>query len=177
MSHALPICCPCPNNKTKSGNNQEMWVLNPSTTSPDQLQMFAFLGKLIGVAARTKNFLEVNLAPIVWKMIVEEPISIADVRDVDELAANTVERYKHGVYTDDYFEAVDLTFSYSSFSGEVVELHPGGHAEVVTAATKDRYVEELEQFLLNQLKLVASAVRAGLSTIIPPGIVRLMNGK
>jgi E3 ubiquitin-protein ligase HERC2 len=176
MSPALPLLSRSPNSVHQVGSNRETWVLNPDATSPDHLQMFAFLGKLIGMAVRTRNYLELNLAPIVWKAIVEETVTLADVKAIDEVACNMLESLKDHDHDDDYFAAVELTFVSYSLAGHEVELHPSGASEIVTNSNKAQYCRELEAYLTGELRVVAQAVRAGLSTILPPGILRLITG-
>lgn len=45
MSTTLPLLIPSANTKSGKGDNQGSWVLNPDSTSPDQIQMFEFLGQ------------------------------------------------------------------------------------------------------------------------------------
>ena len=46
MSSALPLMRPCANSVGLIGQNRETWVLNPDSTSEEQIQMFEFLGKV-----------------------------------------------------------------------------------------------------------------------------------
>ena len=62
-------------------------MLNPDATSADQIQMFEFLGKLMGVAARSGLFLDITLAPIVWKLLVEEEVELEDYEGIDSIGA------------------------------------------------------------------------------------------
>lgn len=49
-----------------TGYNREKWILNPGAVSPIQLEMFSFLGKLMGIAVRTKEYLPLNIPSIIW---------------------------------------------------------------------------------------------------------------
>ncbi len=49
-----------------TGYNREKWILNPGAVSSIQLEMFAFLGKLMGIAVRTKEYLPLNIPSIIW---------------------------------------------------------------------------------------------------------------
>lgn len=46
-----------------------------------------FLGILLGVAVRTKKPLAIPLAPLVWKLLVNEPVSMDDLEETDLLYA------------------------------------------------------------------------------------------
>jgi len=65
MSSSLPLFVPTANNRTQVGQNQDRFVPNPDASSPLALQMFEFLGRLMGVAIRSKNPLELSLPRIV----------------------------------------------------------------------------------------------------------------
>jgi hypothetical protein len=51
---------------SRSGYNREKWILNPGAVSPVQLEMLAFLGKLMGIAIRSKEYLALNVPSIIW---------------------------------------------------------------------------------------------------------------
>ena len=76
QSEALPLLVRCQNNVHKVGQNRDQWVVNPGAQSPTHFQMFAFLGKLMGIAIRTKGYLQLNLSTFVWKLIVGDTPTI-----------------------------------------------------------------------------------------------------
>jgi E3 ubiquitin-protein ligase HERC1 len=50
------------------GSNRDVWVPHPAAKSPLHLAQFKFLGKLFGLAIRTKNLINLHLPSIVWKV-------------------------------------------------------------------------------------------------------------
>ena len=66
QSVALPLFVKTPNGRHSVGYNREKWILNPGATSNIQLEMFAFLGKLMGLAIRSKEYLALNIPSFVW---------------------------------------------------------------------------------------------------------------
>ncbi len=76
QSEVLPLLIPCPNKRAGLGLNQDKWILNPAC---DKLDLFRFLGKIIGIAVRNQIFLNLNLPPIVWKTLVDLPVTTADL--------------------------------------------------------------------------------------------------
>lgn len=96
MSASLSLLKPCPNGINIVGLNRETWVLNSDATSSEQIDMFKFLGKLMGVAARSQHYMDLNLAPIVWKLIVGEEISLDDFKAVDNIGASFIEKMRAG---------------------------------------------------------------------------------
>jgi len=52
QSHALPLFIPTQNQKNDFGEHRDKWVPCPSACSPSHMQMFEFLGALIGMSIR-----------------------------------------------------------------------------------------------------------------------------
>jgi hypothetical protein len=96
MSSTLPLLVPSANNRTGVGSNRDAWVLNPGACyNPVQIQMLEFLGKLLGAAARSQNYLDLTIAPLIWKLIVghdaEGALGLDELREVDTLTANSID--------------------------------------------------------------------------------------
>lgn len=66
QSPVLPLLIRTPNGRHAVGYNREKWILNPSSTSSVQLEMFAFVGKLMGIAIRSKEYMSLNIPSIIW---------------------------------------------------------------------------------------------------------------
>ena len=45
--------------------------------------MLEFVGALMGCAIRTKNFLNLDLPSIIWKQLVDSPITRKDLENID----------------------------------------------------------------------------------------------
>jgi E3 ubiquitin-protein ligase HERC2 len=65
----VPLFIPCPNAKG-FGENQDKWIPNPLSLTSLHLSMYAFVGKLMGIAIRGKHILNLDLPSIVWKQLV-----------------------------------------------------------------------------------------------------------
>jgi len=46
------------------------------------MEMFTFLGILMGVAIRTRKPLDLHLAPLVWKQLADIPLVPEDIEEV-----------------------------------------------------------------------------------------------
>lgn len=64
QSLALPLMVPTPNGRGAVGVNREKWLLNPGSASSTHLEMFAFLGKLMGIAIRRSVVHVIILSPV-----------------------------------------------------------------------------------------------------------------
>ena len=131
MSPHLPLLLPCPNNVGKVGVNQETFLVNPDCArSPVQMDMLVCLGKLMGIAARAKNFLDLYLAPMVWKMLVQQPVSLEDLRAMDVTGANQLQSYRarrgmsEATWSSDYSDLFFATTTRSSIGATLLCLSP-----------------------------------------------------
>ena len=103
--------------------------------------MFEFMGKLMGIAVCQKNYIDINLSPIVWKKIVGEHVTMVDYSLVNKMDYDRWLYYKsmspedfetiRKNDLDPYFDGSDATFTALSLGGQLVELHVGGSTESV----------------------------------------------
>jgi hypothetical protein len=69
-STSLRLLVHCPNYWTGYGDNRDAFLPNPAATSPREIQMFEFLGKLMGIAIRTKEVVvDIDFPPLIWKAL------------------------------------------------------------------------------------------------------------
>jgi E3 ubiquitin-protein ligase HERC2 len=79
QSGYVPLLIQCPNARLGYGNNQDKFIPSPTALSSLHLSMFAFLGKLMGMAVRGHHVLNLDLPSVVWKPLVGDPISKDDI--------------------------------------------------------------------------------------------------
>jgi hypothetical protein len=65
------------------GECRDGWILNPNANTSQNIEMFTFLGKMFGVAIRTQNNLNLSLAPLFWKRLINDDVSPADLKSCD----------------------------------------------------------------------------------------------
>ena len=82
QTSVVPLLISTPNSKNEAGYNQDRFLLNPSLTGTEHVNMFKFLGILLGVAMRTKKPLDLHLAPYVWKQLVGVTLTLEDLEEV-----------------------------------------------------------------------------------------------
>jgi hypothetical protein len=133
----------------------------------------------MGCAARNKNFLDLQIAPLIWKRIVRQEISLDDVRDID---LNSYNQYLWLKTRRDLNEQSfsmgysDLYFCTTSKGGSMVELHTNGASQRVNwGCDIDLYCAELcEYWLDREFRCVCELVRAGIETQIPGPALSLL---
>jgi len=140
--------------------------------------LYEFLGKLMGLAIRTQSFLSLNLPSIIWKPLVNEPITEDDVRSVDRLSFAIVQEIEKSVadpwMTADAFDSnMDVKFV---AVGSDKKLHPlvvDGEKKKVTYAERKKFIKLLVNFRLNEFSAHTMAMRRGLATVVPDPLLSL----
>jgi len=159
-----------------------------------RIEMFAFLGQLIGIAIRNKIYLPLYFEPIVWKLLVGDKIELVDLKQVNMDAfialsdlrklAQANKRKKSeetledaaaraGVAVEVLEILPDLRWTITLSDGSVRELRKGGHAIPVQFSDIDTYVNLAAQTLLGESRVAATAVRLGLCSVIPASSIGL----
>lgn len=81
----LPVLRPCPNAANAVGENRELFVPNVHLLStPRCVAMAEFLGKLMGIAVRTKTPLDLNLPAVFWKLLVNQRVHLGDIETIHQ---------------------------------------------------------------------------------------------
>jgi len=93
-SKALPFMIPTPNNKSEHGENRESYIVNPSSTRATHLELFRYLGNLLGMAIRSQQHLPLDIAPIFWKQLLGEHSMMSDAEMEMELKSIDLYTYQ-----------------------------------------------------------------------------------
>ena len=85
-SSFLPLFIQTPNNTHQHGFGRDQWTINPSSTSARQMEMYEFLGALIGMAFRSGQYISLRVPSMFWKNFVEESVTMDDLEGLDAYA-------------------------------------------------------------------------------------------
>lgn len=136
---AVPLLIKSPNNRNDHGANRDCYILDPASTGPGHLNMFKYLGGFIAFGILSKSPVPLNLAPSVWKQILGDAMTLADLDGIDAYSAQVLTDLKaySTSLSDEEFEAgVDQNFTTLLSNGtEEIELCEGGQDRRVTKAT------------------------------------------
>ncbi|TMW60609.1 hypothetical protein Poli38472_000651 [Pythium oligandrum] len=182
QSKVLPVLKPCPNAISLTGENREQYVPSAHLRSDARLvQMAEFLGKLIGIAIRTKTPLDLNLPAVFWKMLVHQRVTRQDIEAIHKGCFQVVDTIdninKHGITESMFDEIIDATFTVLSSSRQEVELVPGGRAVPVQWEDRDAYARAVETYRLTEFAPVCEDIVRGIATILPAPTVSLFTWK
>lgn len=179
-SSQLPLMLPTSNSQHNVGAGREKWVLNPGAITTTTLHMYEFLGKLMGVVLRSKQYLSLNIAAMIWKRLVGEQLQIEDLVAVDSMIVNSMHKMRTidtlGV-TEEMFEDIVLeTFTTLSSDNRVVVLKPSGQSVAVTFANRCEYADLVESYRLHEFDLQVAALYRGISTVVPAKLLSCFTG-
>lgn len=172
QSTALPLLLRTPNGRHAVGYNREKFILHPNATSKVALSMLSFLGKLMGIAIRSKEFLALNIPAFIWKLLANETPTLEDLEGIDYSLVKSLLQLRDieqtGIADAETFSSVFFeTFTTISSDDRVVPLLPGGDAMEVTFDNRHEYVSLVLGYRLHEFDRQAAAIRDGLASIIP----------
>jgi E3 ubiquitin-protein ligase HERC2 len=134
----LSLLIPTPNGRDESGTSRDCFLLNPTLRSVHHMQMFHFLGLLMGVAIRTGAPLSLNLAEPMWKLLSGSGLSTKDITEVDRDYMPGLVCIRDMDGDSKAFAAMDMSFSTPSAAGHEVLL--SNRYRRVTAENRAEYV-------------------------------------
>eukprot|EP00802_Teleaulax_amphioxeia_P024237 Tamp_24908.p1 GENE.Tamp_24908~~Tamp_24908.p1 ORF type:complete len:308 (+),score=87.49 Tamp_24908:69-926(+) len=161
---------------------------NPSCDSAEALELYHFLGQLLGACVRNKKEkLAVDLQPLVWRSLTGQPITWEQMAILEpelDRHLQTIEAAQEvngHVYSEEEF---DLTFEHldftTSFAGarpyRQVPLKPGGQAVQLSYRNRHEFVRLVKKHHLHKVDKQLAAMRRGLLCFVPPDVLALWNG-
>jgi len=144
-------------------------VFNSRAKSKQDMDLFHFMGQMIGIAIRCDIPLELRWPRLVWKRIVGMQILKEDVEAVDENLFHVLDDVasvnEEGTFKNKFS---DLFFCVHSHDGmEQVDLVPNGAEVQVTFERRQEWVDKVIAFKLSEGVAQMDEMIAGLATIIP----------
>ena len=131
QSSAMSLFLRCPNGLNNVGSNREKWVPNPSARSLLEIEMYEFLGKLMGLAIRTRQCLDLNLPSIIWKQLVGSQILREDLENTDIMLIQSMDSVrnieKQGITEQMFQDVIMETFTTISTDDRLVQLKVSKH--------------------------------------------------
>ena len=179
QSTFLHLLIPTPNNTHNMGENRDCWIVNPSATSKNDRDLFLFLGKLMGVAIRTQNNLNLSLPPLFWKRLLLDPVNIRDLRSIDVCLVQILEILRNPeankISPETFSQSYDEKFTTKDTNCKEVELKENGRNIPVTYENAKEYAELVEKFRLTENQEAYDLLRKGMSAVVPVDYLNLMS--
>jgi hypothetical protein len=86
----LALFAPTPNSQHSVGESRGSFLPHPSATSVVDLEAFEFLGRLLGIAIRTKVLLALNFPPLFWTLLTGRTPTRNHLREVNQTLVESV---------------------------------------------------------------------------------------
>jgi hypothetical protein len=145
QSKSLPLLLPTPNGRHAVGFNRDKWVLNPSSKSQTHMEMFAFLGKLMGIAIRSKEYLALSIPSMIWKLLVNDTVTVEDLEAVDQSLVKSINSIRNidqeGIDEATFAMTFFETFTTTTTDDRIVEIVPGGSNTELTFNNRVEYCD------------------------------------
>jgi len=168
-----------PNSKSNIGQFRDTLVPSPlprdRSARLSHKEYLRFLGKLMGAALLSRTFLQLKLAPVVWKQMVFSKIHKEDVQNVDVLSFRMAEAMRSARR-----EGFNLIYE-GNFTGltadrKLCPLAPNGTKINVTWETRMVYASLMFSFRKHEFAEQVTAIREGLCEVIPVCVLMLYQG-
>jgi len=172
QSPQMPLFILCPNGRDAIGNNRDKWVPKPNATKPLHLAMFEFLGKMMGLAIRSRELLNLDFPSIIWKGLIGDEITEQDVLDIDRLSfkiiddMHTLINVKKVSREDFNSMMADTTFVMVGSDGKEYELVKNGRQKTLTFDNYHEFCRAVVEYRLNEFTPQVQAMRRGLATVV-----------
>ncbi|XP_044262446.1 E3 ubiquitin-protein ligase HERC2 isoform X2 [Tribolium madens] len=171
---SLPLLIPTPNGRDDAGPNRDCFILNPTAKSCLHLNMFRFLGVLMGIAIRTGSPLSLNLAEPVWKQLAGMELTPADLTEIDRDYVPGLLCIREMGMEEPLFQNLEMPFSTPSSCGSDVPLST--KYKRITFENRLEYVRLALNFRLHEFDEQIKAVRDGMSKVVPVPLLSLFSG-
>jgi hypothetical protein len=182
QSKMLPLFVPVQNQVHAIGEYRDSWTVNPSATGEGHMNMYLFLGKMMGVSIRTKNNLNFRFPPIFWKHLVMDEVTLHDLKSTDECCFQMLEILRnlsaHRITADNFSETFEgETMTTKDSSGRSVPVIEGGETQPLTYERVAEYADLVEHLRLTENEEAYRQIRRGISIVVPLIALNLFSWK
>ncbi|XP_030756884.1 E3 ubiquitin-protein ligase HERC2 [Sitophilus oryzae] len=171
---SLPLLIPTPNGRDEAGANRDCFILNPTAKTCLHLNMFRYLGVLMGIAIRTGSPLSLNLAEPVWKQLAGMDLTPADLTEIDRDYVPGLLCIREAGPEEPLFQNLEMPFSTPSSCSIDVSLST--KYKRITYENRLEYVRLALNFRLHEFDEQVKAVRDGMSKVVPVPLLSLFSG-
>ena len=182
FSEHLSLLLLCPNGQHAVYTNMDKFVPNPQHTGQLALQMFEFVGRLMGMALRAKLCLPFEFPSLIWKSLVGEEITFDDLLAVDGITCRLLEAVRHcendGVVDQESFALKygdKLHFVYTGSDGVERDLRIGGGNQLVTFSNRLEFCDSTLSARLGEFSRQSQAMSKGLFEVVPTRALQLFS--
>ena len=192
QGEALSVFVPTPNQRHNTGTRRGSFLPNPSLKTETAAQLFCFVGKLMGMAIRSRELLPLSLAPLFWARLGGAPVTANTLAQSHHAHVSAMTMFA-GVHVDednpetvvtaqgdevcaveDFEDMFCKDFTYVGIDGTKHDLVPDG-------ATRNVLVEDASLFAklaimksIEEIDWAVDRVREGLGHVVPLSMLRFL---
>ena len=165
-----------PNRVNDIGDFREKFVINPSKKTSFYLQLYEFIGLLMGCAFRTKVFLSLNLPTLFWKKMVGQTVTEEDIEEIDKGIYELV-KYFRTCTQEDLEDNIFQNFTVLLSDTSSWELIPGGKNIRVTHENKEEFIQKVLEARFTEADVQINAIKTGFTKIVPEVLLHCLNAR
>ena len=180
FSENINLLLLCPNGVHSVHINMDKYVPNPKYMSGIYLEMYEFVGKLMGMSLRAKLYLPFEFPPFVWKKLVGDEVDIEDLMDIDTISCRFIRDLMgcedDGIVDQEFFSRKygdRLTFTYNGSDGIQRDLVNGGTKVIVNFNNRNDYCEKVIAARLSEFDEQATSIAKGFKEVVPTDVIKL----
>ena len=169
QSEYLDLFIKTPNNKNNLGDLRDRYIINPDATKNIHKKAYEFIGKLMVLSISSGELLNINLHPIIFKLILNNEISFSDFETIDYNSFKLIKDLNEALNKKNikFINQMGLNFEIKNSNGSDLELIPGGKDIYVNIDNLNEYInlykiKRLEEFNI-QIKEIQKGLFAGIS--------------
>ena len=180
MNSVLPFFIPTPNNKNDHGLYRDCWTINPSSQSPTHLEMYEFLGALMGMAFRSGQVLDIKLTSFFYKSLAGEALTIEDLETIDMYAVQAIKEMENTklTVTEEMFDSYGVQNMTTRLSNkEEVELVQNGKDITLKYKDIDEFIRLTLETRFKEAEKQMQAIRKGFEIVFPITVIGILTWK
>ena len=155
----LRLLLPTPNARRALAGAATEWLVNAALRDAEHLAMYEFLGTLMGAALRRGASLDLDLSPLVWKPLLAQAPTWADLAAADHAFCAWITAGRAA--TEAEWAAGRRVWTVATAAGPRAELRRGGASQVVGYSEREAYLAACTAHRLREGRRQASGAPQG----------------
>jgi hypothetical protein len=191
----LPLLIPSPDSEDGHYIPNPSACRQPAPRSQLYMEMFNFMGQLLGISMRNRIALPIELGSFIWKPLVGQSLNADDLRSIDRSSWTEISKLqtlrkkmekskslRRNESSCDGVEAVaevlgDMAWTVALSDGTKIELCKDGARRPISPSNLSKYIRAALLARVNESREVTVAMRDGLTSIVPKWILPLFTWK
>ena len=177
QSDYLDLFIKTPNNKNDLGDLRDRYIINPDANKYIHQKAFQFFGKLIILAISTGEALNLNLHPIIFKLLLNNEITFDDFETLDYNSFKLIKDLTEAFNKNDseFINQMGLNFEIKNTNGSDIELKPNGKDIDVDINNVNEYINIFKLKRLEEFNSQIKEIQKGLFAGIPLDSLQILN--